>query len=212
MAVVVAKEYFENLFRIQDENPPSLALLLPSSKRTYHIDLETRKVESPEFLSVEREHKAEVLYFTVNRYFDYIDLSETVCIIKYVNANKKSHYYAVPFYDVVTPNQSSWDEGKDDKSTDLMLIPWVLDGQVAEAAGEVKFSFEFYKMDADGLGIIYSLNTLPATGTILHGMEEDSGFKPSDYEFTASQYEQLMSAINENRTQWLAGLQWLKAE
>lgn len=212
MAVVVAKEYFENLFRIQDQNPPSLALLLPSSKRTFHIDLETRKVESPEFLSVEREHKAEVLYFTVNRYFDYIDLAETVCIIKYVNAKKESHYYAVPFYDVVTPNQPEWEQGKDDKSTELMLIPWVLDGQVAATAGTVKYSFEFYKMDPDGLSIIYSLNTIPTTGTILHGIETDAGFNPEDYEFSASQFEQLMSAVNENNTKWLAGLQWLKAE
>lgn len=167
MAVVVAKEYFENLFRIQDENPPSLALLLPSSKRTYHIDLETRKVESPEFLGVEREHKAEVLYFTVNRYFDYIDLAETVCIIKYVNANKESRYYAVPFYDVVTPNQANWDDGREDKSTELMLIPWVLDGNVVATHGAVEFSFEFYKMDEDGLKIIYSLNTLPVTSKVL---------------------------------------------
>ena len=36
--ITSAKEYYSNLYRIQDENPPTLALLLPSTERIYNIN------------------------------------------------------------------------------------------------------------------------------------------------------------------------------
>ena len=220
MAVVTAKEYFSNLFRIQDENPPSLALLLPSSERTYHIDLNTRSlVNVPEFLSVERDHKAEVLYFTINRFYDYMDLTETICLIKYINADKESHYYAVPFYDIHTPNQNrdlvAYDENGDQVGgveAEYMMFPWVIDGTVVKKAGPVTFSFEFYKMNADGTGKkVYSLSTMPAKSKVLHGIEEEK-FDPSYYDPNVVPYENLQSQINDLKKAYSEGLYWLKAD
>lgn len=219
MAVVTAQEYFSNLFRIQDENPPSLALLLPSSERTYHIDLNTRSLTKiPEFLSVERDHEAEVLYFTVNRFYDYMDLAETVCLIKYINADNESHYYAVPFYDIHTPNQNREIEADDngesvmDKEAELMMFPWVINGSVVKKAGPVKFSFNFYKMDEDGEGkIVYSLNTLPMRSKVLYGMEQEK-FDPSYYDPDKVPYQDIQNQINELKNAYAAGLYWLKAD
>jgi hypothetical protein len=33
--ITTAKEYYENLLLIQDQNPPSLAVLLPSDEKIY---------------------------------------------------------------------------------------------------------------------------------------------------------------------------------
>ena len=47
----ISTEYWRNLYRIQqDNNLPSLAVLLPSTENIYDINLNTRKVQAPEFL------------------------------------------------------------------------------------------------------------------------------------------------------------------
>lgn len=46
-------EYLDLLYKIQDENKPSLAILLPGSEHIYNVDLAARKIEAPEYLSVE---------------------------------------------------------------------------------------------------------------------------------------------------------------
>ena len=219
MAVVTAKEYFSNLFRIQDENPPSLALLLPSSERTYFIDLNTRSLPKvPEILGVERDHESEVIYFVTNRYFDYMDLTETVCLIKYINADNESHYYAVPFYDIHTPNQDREIEADDNAESqfnphaELMMFPWVINGSVVKKAGPVSFSFNFYKVDDEGEGrLIYSLSTVPAKSKVLRGIEEEK-FDPSYYDPKLVPYETLVARIKDIEDAWAAGMYWLKAE
>lgn len=79
--ITTAAEYEQYLARIQDENAPSIAILLPSDERIYNVDLNSRKIEAPEFLSVEKDHHAECIYFMVDRFFDNMDLSNTVCVI-----------------------------------------------------------------------------------------------------------------------------------
>jgi hypothetical protein len=110
--ITAAKEYYENLFRIQDQNPPSLAVLLPSTEKIYEVDLTTRTVQAPPFLGVSLDHRSEVIYFVVDRYFDYMDLADTICLIYYVSADKKSHYYPVPFYDLITCSTVDEETGK----------------------------------------------------------------------------------------------------
>ena len=47
--ITSAQEYFANLYRIQDQNPPTFALLLPSTEKIYDINLNARTIEAPEF-------------------------------------------------------------------------------------------------------------------------------------------------------------------
>jgi hypothetical protein len=64
-------------------NAPS-NVFLPYAHNIYDIDLNTRTIRGPSVLSVQRDHKSEIIYFKVDRYFDYMDLSNTVCIIEYI--------------------------------------------------------------------------------------------------------------------------------
>ena len=57
--ITTAKEYFDYLAEIESSNPPSLALL-PTQEKIYNIELDSRLVEAPEYLSVEKDHKAEM--------------------------------------------------------------------------------------------------------------------------------------------------------
>ena len=158
MAILSYEEYYSNLFLIEGhKNLPHLAVFAPNSERIFNIDLESKIIDSPEFLSVEHDHTAETVYFLVDRYFDNMDLSQTCCVIQYVNAKGEGRMYTVPFYDVET----YLDENK-------MLVPWCIEGEATKAAGEVTYAIRFFKVNGSNTKITFQLNTLPATSKILH--------------------------------------------
>lgn len=167
-------EYWSLLYRIQDQNrvvissttqiPP---IPIPKDEPFLNIDMNTRTIEPPEFLSVKQDHNAETLFFCVDRYYESVDLSTLTCVVQYINAAKESRIYAVPFYDVVTLQ----DEGK-------MLIPWCISGEATKKEGMVQFSVRFYALDLDNRTFAYNINTIPAQSEVLYGMDSDT---PEDY-------------------------------
>lgn len=153
------RDYEEMLWQIQSNAPTKKALLLPKDEKIFDIDLNSRTIDVPEFLSVEKDHQAETIYFKFDRYYDHTDLTTKTCIIQYVNANGDSFIYPVPFYDVET-------FGFEKK----VLIPWCIQGAATAAAGIVKFAIRFYTVDINH-NITYDLNTLVAQGRVLKGQE-----------------------------------------
>lgn len=153
-------DYEEMLWQIQSNAPRETAILLPKDEQIYDVNLNTRTINVPKFLSVAKDHQAETLYFKLDRYFGLKDLSQTTCIIEYTNALGDSYIYPVPFYDVKTFSN----EGK-------MLIPWCIQGHATEAAGVVKFAITFYVIDGRHK-LNYCLNTLVARGEILSGQND----------------------------------------
>ena len=162
------EDYLKLLYQIQNDNRQTQAILLPKDETIYEIDLNTRTIQAPEFLSVEKDHVAETIYFKVDRYYDNMDLTNTVCLVQYVNENAKTNdnvpaegfAYAVPFFDV--------DHFKDENK---ILFPWMIGGPATVAAGPVKFAVKFYLLDKEGQNFIYDLNTQPAISKILYGMD-----------------------------------------
>lgn len=162
------EEYLSYLHLIQNKNFPNRAILLPSTESIYEIDLNKRTIQAPKFLSVNTDHRAETIYFIVDRYFDNMDLTKTVCLVQFINKNAKQengvpqdgYCYAVPFYDVDTYK----DENK-------ILFPWMIEGPATAAAGPVEFAIRFYLVSGDGSKYLYNLNTQTATSQVLHGMD-----------------------------------------
>lgn len=178
-------EYFANLAYIQDHNFPYQVALEPTETNSYQVNLSERKIIGPRYLSVETDHKAETVYFIVDRFFDYMDLARTTCVVQYINAKNESHYYVVPFYDCL----SLLDKNK-------MIVPWNIDGSATIAPGTVKFNLRFYKIENNEF--VYNLTTQTALAEVLHGMKAKN-FKPEDYNMPIgenSAYLQLISAIN----------------
>lgn len=181
--IISVDEYVKYLSYIQSNNRPAIAVL-PSSEKVYEIDLKTRQIETPEYLSVEHDHKSETVYFKVDRFFDYMDLSQTTCIVQYITADNKARIYVVPFYDITSYS-------KEDK----MLIPWCVDGGATAAAGTIQYSIRFYKVDAEGQQFLYNLNTKPARSKILYGMEVQD--MNEDYDLTPSVYDEVMAMLTD---------------
>jgi hypothetical protein len=98
----------------------------------------------------------------MDRYYDHMDLAQTNCVVQYVS-NGESYVYAVPFCDITTY------EGK-------MIIPWTISLSATKNSGNIKYFIKFYlleKTNDNQTKIIYSLNTTPATSTILKTLTAD---------------------------------------
>lgn len=183
--IIAAENYYEYLTHIQLNNQPTIAVL-PSSDKIYDIDLKTRQIETPKYLSVEHDHKSETIYFKVDRFFDYMDLSQTVCIVQYITADNKARIYAVPFYDITTFAHE-----------DKMIIPWCIDGGATAVAGTVKYSLRFYKVNEAEQQFVYNLNTQPTSSKVLYGMEVQE--MNEDYDLSPSVYDEVIAQLTQFR-------------
>lgn len=182
--ITTANEYYQYLHQIQNDNPPTIALI-PNREKTYLINLEERTVEAPKFLSIEKDHAAETIYFLVDRYYDYVDLSSMICIIQYINADNEAKIYPVPFFDIQTYSKEK-----------KMLIPWNIGAGATKSAGPVQYTFRFYRLNELGTAFKYNLNTKTAVSEVLYGMDAQE-LNEEDFTFSASQYDTLLSKIEE---------------
>lgn len=161
-------DYYNAIQQIKDLNKPQYAILLPVDEKIYNIDLDNRSIEAPEFLSLQTDHYAETVYFLVDRYYDNMDLADTICTVQYQNEkDKDGRIYLVPFFDITTY-----------KKENKILIPWQISGEATRNAGTITFSVRFFKLndfaENGKKDYIYSLNTKPAVSKILYGMDIDS--------------------------------------
>lgn len=183
-----SSEYLDLLYKVQDENKPSLAVLLPGEEKIYHVDMSTRQIEAPEYLSVETDHRSEVIYFRTGRYFDSIDLTNTICIVQYINAQGEGRIYVVPYYDVDTLAE-----------TNEIIIPWEIDGEATKVAGDVKYSLRFYVLDSNKVDkkLVYNLSTTAATSKVLHGIQiNPEELAVADKEYAQAFYEDMVALAN----------------
>lgn len=187
--ITTPADYESLLYLIQDQNRQTIAITLPTEEKIYHIDLDSRTIEAPPYLSVEYDHNAETVYFTVDRYFDGTDLArdDIYLVIQYENANpdkkKRGYIYAPPFIDITTYSK----EGK-------ILFPWVIEGPATAFAGTVTFSVKFYRLNSLG-NYEFNLNTLPSKSIVLSGMDiyENS----ENYQYDADTVEAIYLRLNQ---------------
>ena len=203
------KEYNELLYVLKDPNnltDESIYYRIPADEPIYTIDLNTRQVETPEFLSVLEDHNAEVVWFKVDRFFDDVDLFDATCWIQYRNALGED-YVAVTLPKVIQDN-----------SHDMLYIPWPICSPATKAAGNVTFSFKFFKI-GESKNVYFSIHTIPTTSKVLYGLDvdldefleggvEDSEIDPQYSEFVRM-YQELTAAYTKLSGQY--ELYWLEA-
>ena len=181
--ITTVEDYYGLLYKVQDQNPPNPAIRLPSDEPVYEIDLDSRTVEAPDFVSVSKDHYSEIIYFKCPRYFDNVDLSTTVGIVEYVNAKGEAFFYPIPFYDTETFSTYN-PETKEEEP--YILFPWAVDGGATAAAGTLTFAIRFYKLSEGGDKIIYNLNTIPSTTKVLQGLNSELDYR--NYDDTVGSY------------------------
>ena len=157
--IVSPQEYNSLLYGLMDPNEFTSMLRIPENEPIYQIDLNTRKINVPEFLSVEEDHNSEIIWFKTDRFYDNIDLYNGTCWIQYKNADKKEYFYAAPII-----------VGVQEYGNDQILIPWAISKEVCAASGTIEFSFQFFKLSEDGRKFLYILNTTSAKSKILSSL------------------------------------------
>lgn len=168
MAVTEIKTYEDLLWQLQtaeDEQSkrfPQLVHFLPEDGQIYNIDLETRTINIPQFLSVQYDHNAEIIYFKCPRYFENMDLATCVCVIEYYNADREPGLFWVPYYNV---------DVNEDEDIPYMLIPWSIGGLATASSGMVTFTVRFYQLDSYRKTFLFNMSLQPAQGEVLHGID-----------------------------------------
>lgn len=159
---VSPQEYNSMLHNLKDPNMFTAMLRIPKDEPIYEINLNTRIIKAPKFLSVEEDHNSEIIWFKVDRFFDNIDLYNGACWIQYKNANKEEFFYGAPLLISV-----------DEYGKEIILIPWAIGESVSKISGTVEFSFQFFKLTEDNLQFKYRLNTLSSKSKILSTLKID---------------------------------------
>ena len=80
--ITTEDKYSSNLDILQNVNQPAYALL-PAADKIYNITVNNRKIDNKNITIVEKDHKSATIYFSIDRYVDYMDLAQTKCIIQY---------------------------------------------------------------------------------------------------------------------------------
>ena len=184
--------YEDLLYGLQtDDSIPLVADLLPDNKQIFEIDLDTRTINIPQFLSVQYDHNAEVIYFKVPRWFEGVDLATTTCVIQYINAKGEAGIYCVPFYDL-----THFDKDENGIDTPMLLLPWSLGGLATVVPGTIKFNVRFYIIDNETKEFIFSLSTKTTDGNILYGMNLPRDME-NQFRLDSSVIEQIYASIRE---------------
>lgn len=211
---------FEDLLyqiqRYSDEDMqsyPHVSYLVPPEDSTIvNVDLNKRMVvDAPDFLSVQYDHNAEVVYFKCARYYENMDLANCVCIIQYQNAPhenqagktvRDSGLFWVPCYGI-----GEYEVDANDPSivTPMLLIPWSIGGLATKYSGIISYSIRFYKMNV-GREYLFNLSTIPHNGEIKYGMDiqytDLENYKiPEDT--IAQIYDDLSRAITQASVYWV---------
>lgn len=139
--------------------------ILPIDEEVFEIDANTRRIKVPESfekngIAVQGDQVAEVVYFKIARYFDFMDLNNTIIYIQYELADGTQ--------------EASLEWVRDIESEpDYLIFGWALDSRITKVSGKVKFSVRFVNLDdpqdsnlPDNIPYTYSLNTLETTVSV----------------------------------------------
>lgn len=156
-------DYFTVLGDIRDkvtkEGADPYFLILPNDEPLLKIDANTRKIDTKGWeagIGTQGDELAEIIYFSIDRYFDTADLYDKDIFVQWENAvgdaglsatiNKTVNYLSAP---------------------NKLVFGWPITSDITKSAGNIKFAVRFYTRNNPSSGeeykLYYSLGTITAT-------------------------------------------------
>lgn len=126
----------------------------------FNVILNTREIEVPaafKNLAVYGEHRAETIWFALDRYFDGVDLSQKKAGVQFQNS-KVEMLLPIDFKKV------------NDDNPDELLLGWQITSDVTSVSGRLDFGLKFFETDNITKTAKYILNTKMASVNILTGL------------------------------------------
>lgn len=161
--------YLSYISNLVDINP--VYLMLPADEAPFVIDANTRTIDVPRDFSqcsgVESDNYAEIITFTIDRYFDYMDLSEATIAVQWKNTAANTEGLSlIKLIDL----DSLRFENK-------IRFGWPLTKEMTKKAGNLQFAVRFFTRDSDN-NFNYLFNTttksIPIKATL--ELKEDMPF------------------------------------
>lgn len=150
--------YFAHMSDLIEIEPSYV--LIPSDEEPFVIDANARTITIPAAFNkcagVVGDNMCEIVTFTIDRYFDYVDLATANICIQW-EANGRKGISHVSLIDLGTVS------GK-------IRFGWPLTKELTGAPGIVKFAVRFFIKDKDTDKFVYLLNTLSTSITIKDGL------------------------------------------
>lgn len=167
-------DYFMELYNIKEGvvngtsgfDPYMLILPNESDEPIFAIDANTRQISVPSAFStgvgVQGDDLAEVIYFSIDRYFDTTDLYDKEIFIQWeAPSGDRGLSIAVNKTLNLLPNK--------------VVFGWAISKEMTTKAGSIKFAIRFYEREAQGESpkLIYSFSTLTSTVKINPALDFD---------------------------------------
>jgi hypothetical protein len=165
MGITTLEEYFGWIKNLTEVSRKYTALPLGSD--VFEINANTRAITIPanfkkNGIAVQSDDLAEVLYFRIDRYFDYMDLNNTEIFIQW-ETPKGADGKPVKGVSSAYLRDIESEPGK-------LIFGWALSKDITAYAGTLKFSVRFFQWndgeEAEGKEMVYSFSTLTASATI----------------------------------------------
>lgn len=162
------KDKFDEMLALSYEKRP----ITPLEEPAINVYLNTRKIDLPsnfQELAVQGDHKAETIWFALDRYFDGEDLIAPgkVWVAQFVNAAGEASMTSL------MPQLGGAFTG-DEVDDKTIRLGWEITNDVTKAAGIVTFSLRCYTMDENGM-LSYNIGTEPTTARISKGLIISAG-------------------------------------
>lgn len=123
-------------------------VFLPLDENEFKINLEDRSITVPSSfskqVSVQSDQLAETIIFSVDRYFDYMDLANTNIYVQWQNAAGEKSATRIFMIDLDTP--------------DKIRFAWPISNAITKEFGKIYFSVRFFRINEQDK-MVYSLNT-----------------------------------------------------
>lgn len=179
--------YLNALYLIQNGNRETKIIEpLPPEEELYKVNLNTRIVEAPSHIGLEKDHRAETYYFIVDRYYDLVDLAQdSISIMFFYEAADGKGYAFAPSYIDITSYK------------DKIVFPWIIEYPATIKQGAVKFSIQFFRLNSRG-EYDYLLTTLPSQTKVLNSIVEKIE-ESADMKIDSGEVHRLQAQIDELR-------------
>ena len=121
-------DYFAHMADLLALNPTYM--MLPIDEAAFTINANTRAISTPKVVTLQNDQIAETLMFTVDRYFDYMDLYNARVFVQWTLPSGKEGATEIELKDITTI------PGK-------IRFGWPLDSDVTSEIGTVRYSVRF---------------------------------------------------------------------
>lgn len=163
VSISTLNEYFHYLPIIVAANKSNLGkfLMIPLEEEAVEVDANNRSLKVPSVYAkcaaLEGDHIAETISFTIDRYYDYMDLATTEIYVQWKTK---------------TTEGAEKIELIDLSSTGKIKFGWPLTSEITAVPGPVEFSVRFFRR-GEGENLAYSFNTIANTITVKPALRAD---------------------------------------